>query len=93
MTRASSPLPPAPPAWREPMVWLVVGGPAAVVVASFLTLGLALRHPDPPLDLHVSAARAADDAAPADVRAGSGDPVPALLGRNHAATGMPGAKR
>jgi hypothetical protein len=74
------------------MVWLVVGGPATVVVASFLTLALAIKHPDPPLDLHPTAQQAADDAEPADVRAKSGD-MPALIGRNHAATGAPGAKR
>jgi hypothetical protein len=73
------------------MVWLVVGGPAAVVVASFVTLALAIRHPDPPLDLHVSAQRAADETEAADLRARAGD-VPALVGRNHAATGVPGAK-
>lgn len=38
------------PWWREPMVWMVIGGPAAVVVASFVTLGLALKYPDPVLD-------------------------------------------
>lgn len=79
------------PAWREPMVWLVAGGPAAVVVASFFTLALAIRHPDPPLDLNATAQRSADDVEPADVRAHSGD-VPALVGRNHAATGAPGVK-
>lgn len=73
-------------AWREPMVWLVAAGPAAVVVASFFTLALALKHPDPPLDLRATAQRAADDTGPADVRARSGD-LPALVGRNHAATG------
>lgn len=80
------------PAWREPMVWLVAGGPAAVVVASFFTLALAIRHPDPPLALHATAQRSADDAAPADVRATAGD-VPALVARNHAATGVPETKR
>lgn len=82
-------------AWREPMVWLVAGGPTVVVLASFFTLSLALRHPDPPLDLHVTAQRAADDTEPADMRANAGD-VPALIGRNHAATGakvVAGAKR
>lgn len=77
----------ARPAWREPMVWLVAGGPLAVVIASFFTLGLALKHPDPPLDLHAASSQAADDAEPADVRARSGDELPAMLGRNHAATG------
>ena len=91
MTVASTPAPAPAPAWREPMVWLVVGGPAAVVVASFVTLALAIRNPDPPLDLHASAQHAADDADAADLRAKSGD-LPALVGRNHAATGAPGAK-
>jgi len=78
------------------MFWLVVSGPAVVVVASFVTLGLAIRHPDPPLDLHAVAtqsAQAADDAEPADLRAREGDVVPAMVGRNHAATGATGLKR
>lgn len=79
-------------AWREPMVWLVVGGPASVVVASFFTLALALKHPDPPLDLRATAARSADDVEPADLRAKEGD-VPAMIARNHAATGVAGAPR
>lgn len=80
-------------AWREPMVWLVAGGPAAVVVASFATLALAIIHPDPPLELHAAAQHAADEAEPADVRAHEGDIVPAMLARNHAATGTAGVKR
>lgn len=35
------------PWWRHPMMWLVVGGPSVVVVASFITLTLAVRHGDP----------------------------------------------
>jgi hypothetical protein len=31
------------------MVWLVISGPAAVVVASIATLVLAITHPDPVL--------------------------------------------
>lgn len=57
--------------WRYPMVWLVIAGPALVVVASFVTLALAIRNPDPVL------------AAPA---ARSPAEMPALQGRNHAAT-------
>ncbi|HEY0953690.1 MAG TPA: hypothetical protein VGE36_02960 [Roseateles sp.] len=38
-------------AWREPMVWLVVAGPVAVILASIVTVTLAIRHPDPPLSL------------------------------------------
>jgi membrane protein required for beta-lactamase induction len=57
------------------MVWLVVSGPLAVVIASMVTLTLALRHPDPPLQ-----------------RSADADAVPAVTARNHAATGVTGAK-
>ena len=32
--------------WREPMVWLTIAIPAATVVAGFVTLWLAMAHPD-----------------------------------------------
>ncbi len=73
------------PWWRYRMVWLVVGGPALVVVASISTLVIAIRHPDPVI---VSTAAPADDADPAQK-----DPAraaalqPAMAARNHAATG------
>jgi hypothetical protein len=60
-------------AWREPMVWLVVAGPVAVILASIVTVTLCIRYPDPPLVLQPSSSQAADD-------------VPALTARNHAAT-------
>ena len=66
---------PAPAVWwRLPIVWLVIGGPALVVVASFVTLTLAIRHPDPVLNTRsatVEGGRAAQ---------------PAMQARNHAAT-------
>jgi hypothetical protein len=37
------------PWWRQGMVWLVIGGPAVVVVAGFATLAIAIAHPDPVL--------------------------------------------
>jgi uncharacterized protein len=37
------------PWWRYGMVWLVIGGPAAVVVACIATLVIAVTHPDPVL--------------------------------------------
>lgn len=63
----------SPAWWRLPIVWLVIGGPALVVVASFVTLALAIRHPDPVLNT----AAAAD---------GSRSAQPAMQARNHAAT-------
>lgn len=58
------------PWFRLPIVWMVIGGPAVVVVASFITLALAILNPDPVIS-----------APPA----GKSD-LPAVQGRNHAAT-------
>lgn len=60
--------------WRVPMVWLVIAGPAIVVVASFATLTLAILNPDPVL---------------APEKTTSPAQMPAVQGRNHAATGTP----
>jgi hypothetical protein len=57
--------------WRLPIVWMVIGGPALVVVASFVTLGLAIRHPDPVLSTAAGAGKSEQ---------------PAIQARNHAAT-------
>lgn len=56
--------------WRHPMMWLVVGGPAVVVVAAIVTAVIAVRGADPVLDTH-AVARTAE---------------PAVQARNHAAT-------
>ena len=37
------------PWYRHGMVWLVIGGPAAVVVAGIATLVIAIVNPDPVL--------------------------------------------
>jgi len=37
--------------WRFPLVWMVFGGAAVVVVASFVTLYLAITRPDPVVDV------------------------------------------
>lgn len=77
------------PWWRVPMVWLVIGGPLLVVIASFVTLGLALKYPDPVLQTSSQAQHGS-----AKLNAGSSsDPqsaaaeMPAIQARNHAATG------
>jgi hypothetical protein len=64
-------LPPLP-WWRVPTAWLVFGGPALVVLASFATLWLAVRGGDTPLRV------------PADVQAEA--MTPATQARNHATT-------
>ena len=35
--------------WRVPALWLVIGGPALVVIASFVTLALAWHDADRPV--------------------------------------------
>lgn len=67
------------PWWRIGMVWLVIGGPLVVVVASLVTV--------------VIAAAGADDVLPDEVRqagaARSQAEVPAIQARNHAAAPKP----
>jgi len=50
--------------WRVPALWLVIGGPAAVVVASFVTLGIAVHGADPPVR-ETAAAPSAESMTPA----------------------------
>jgi len=71
--------------WQEPMMWLIVGGPLTVVVASFVTLTLAIKHPDPVL---TGAEAANGSEQTADFRTGTSNAhIPALQARNHAQTG------
>lgn len=69
--------------WHYPHVWLVVAGPLAVVIASFVTYYLAARSADPVLPT-TPQAQSAD-------AAGSAPGIslaPAMQARNHAATGV-----
>lgn len=54
MNTASLPKPLPRAWWREPMMWLVVGGPLAVVVAAIVTAVIAIRGADPVLDTRVA---------------------------------------
>ncbi|MGB3069252.1 MAG: nitrogen fixation protein FixH [Ottowia sp.] len=70
------------PWWKYGHMWLVVGGPLVVVVASFITLYLAVSRPDP---VYADTPRAgAQTQQPADGH----DPslTPAMQARNHAAS-------
>ena len=71
--------------WKFGHVWLVIAGPALVVVASFVTLYLALTRPDPlvaqdyyrqGIEINKTLGQS-----PASL-------APAQLARNHAATGL-----
>lgn len=72
--------------WRHGYVWLVIAGPAAVVVAGMATLWLAIRVPDPVVaeDYYRRGTELGLKATP-PARALS----PALQARNHAATPAP----
>ena len=74
----------AKPWWRFGYMWLVLGGPALVVLASFITLWLAIRWPDP--QVNMGAPRNAQD--PREGKAQAQALAPAVKARNHAATGV-----
>ncbi len=59
------------PWWKEPIMWLVVGGPLTAVIAGLTTVYIAVSNPDPVLDR---------------TEAGSANMVPAHQARNHAAS-------
>jgi hypothetical protein len=74
---------PTQPWWRFGHVWLVISGPAVVVVASFVTLYLAIKNPDPVQQEYYGRAPAEEEAVSPQAIA------PAELARNHAQTGIP----
>jgi uncharacterized protein len=79
----------SPPWWRFPHVWMVIAGPAIVVVASFITFYLAMVGKDPVVDedyyskgININQSLASNPSSLA----------PAIKARNHAATGVPAPK-
>jgi hypothetical protein len=48
--------------WRYPLVWMVIGGPVCVVLASIATLGVAIhmQQQDPPFEEDVTTQNAAE---------------------------------
>ena len=83
---------PSQPWWRHGHVWLIIAGPAIVIVAGFVTLFLAMRQPDPLVaedyyrrGIEINKTLAAGEESKAL--------MPALQGRNHAASPAPVAHR
>jgi len=76
---------PAQPWWKYGHVWLVISGPAIVVVAGFVTLYIALRYPDPVIDENYYRNGM-------EINKTLNNPAaslaPALQARNHAQTGI-----
>jgi hypothetical protein len=71
----------AEPWWKFPLVWMVIAGPAIVVVAGFATLWLAIRTPDPVVAEDYYRRGVEINKTLADKKL-----MPAQAGRNHAAT-------
>ncbi|MFY7939311.1 MAG: nitrogen fixation protein FixH [Burkholderiaceae bacterium] len=69
------------PWWKQPMCWVVIGGPASVVVASLATAVIAWKHIDPIIQEDRSGASKVTLEGPPGSATG-----PALQGRNHAAS-------
>lgn len=73
------------PWWKYGHMWMVVGGPAMVVVASFVTVYLAISRPDP---VYADAPRDANARfeQPAEAAGTAPALTPAMQARNHAAS-------
>jgi hypothetical protein len=71
--------------WHFGHMWLVVSGPLVVVIASFITLYLAIQVPDPVVDSDYYRKGIEINKTLGDKHDGF---VPAIQGRNHAATGV-----
>jgi len=69
--------------WHFPHVWLVVLGPALVVVASFVTFYLAARSADPVLSTAPEIETSSHPGSDSGISM-----APAMQARNHAATGV-----
>lgn len=78
----------SPPWWRFGHVWMVIAGPALVVVASFITAYLAIVGQDPVVDDYYRKGLAINKTLsdnPASL-------APSKDARNHAATGVKAPK-
>jgi hypothetical protein len=77
--------------WREPYLWLVIGGPLVVVVAGIATAVIAVKNPDPVLDPR-NVAQSEFMVQSKQAQSAKDQLVnlqPAMLGRNHAASPLP----
>lgn len=72
--------------WKYGYVWLILGGPIAVVIASFITLSLALKTPDPVVDDYYR------KGIEINKRLEAKELLPAVEGRNHAVTPADGTE-
>lgn len=92
---AATAVPTAEPWWKFGHVWLVISGPAVVVVAGLVTAWIALSSPDPVVDadyyrrgieINKTLAAEREKAAEAGLTEQERALSPAMQARNHAAT-------
>jgi uncharacterized protein len=76
------------PWWNHGYVWLIISGPLAVVIASFITLYLAIKTPDPAVEDYYRKGIEINKTLDAQ----HSGLAPALQARNHAASGGMPAK-
>lgn len=72
------------PWWNFGYVWLIIAGPLLVVIASFITLYLAISRPDVVIDDYYRKGIEINKT----LNAEHDGMAPAMLARNHAATGF-----
>lgn len=75
------------PWWKFGHVWLVIAGPAVVVVASFITLYLAITRPDPVMTEDYYR-KGIEINKTLGNETGGANMAPAIQARNHAQTGV-----
>lgn len=75
------------PWWKHGFVWLIIAGPAVVVVAGFVTLYLAISRPNEIVN-EATFQRGNQTDQSIEARRRDSSFAPALQGRNHAVTGV-----
>lgn len=70
--------------WRYGHVWLLVAGPVAVIMASVVTVYLAMSRPDPAIDDYYRKGMEINKTLAAEATS----LAPAMKARNHAQTGL-----
>lgn len=70
--------------WNFGYVWLVISGPLLVIIASFITLYIAMNNPDPVIDNYYRKGMEINKT----LNAQRDQMAPAVQARNNAATGI-----
>ncbi|MES2502978.1 MAG: FixH family protein [Pseudomonadota bacterium] len=76
------------PWWNFGYVWLLISGPLLVIIASFITLYIAMNNPDPVIDNYYRKGMEINKT----LNAQRDQMAPAVQARNNAATGIKPAK-